>query len=65
VDVRYDLRLTEFTVIRQEVILKIAEIVEAAGTRFSAPTQLTYLSRDASFDTEKVNEIALHESSKS
>jgi MscS family membrane protein len=44
---------TEFTAVRQEVILKIAETVEAAGTQFAAPTQLTYLSRDASFDTEK------------
>ncbi len=40
---------TEFTVIRQDVILKIAEIVEAAGTRLAAPTRLTYLSGDAGF----------------
>jgi MscS family membrane protein len=53
---------TEFTVIRQEVILKIAEIVEAAGTRFAAPTQLTYLSRDASLDAEKANDMVRHES---
>jgi MscS family membrane protein len=51
----------EFTVIRQEVILKIAEIVEAAGTRFAAPTQLTYLSRDASLDAEKANDMVRHE----
>lgn len=37
----------EFTAIRQDVILKVSEIVEAAGTRFAGPTQLTYLSRDA------------------
>lgn len=48
---------TEFTVVRQDVILKIAEIVEAAGTRFAAPTQLTYLSRDAGLDAEKGNDI--------
>jgi MscS family membrane protein len=48
---------TEFTAIRQDVILKIAEIVEAAGTRFAAPTQLTYLSRDAGGDTEKRKDI--------
>ncbi|WP_169747006.1 mechanosensitive ion channel family protein [Edaphobacter aggregans] len=41
---------TEFTAIRQDVILKIAEIVEAAGTRLAAPTQLTYLSGDAVVD---------------
>jgi MscS family membrane protein len=43
---------TEFTAIRQDVILKIAGIVEAAGTRLAAPTRLTYLSRDAGFDSE-------------
>jgi MscS family membrane protein len=39
-----------FTVVRQDVILKIAEIVEAAGTRLAAPTQLTYLARDTGVD---------------
>jgi MscS family membrane protein len=48
---------TEFTAIRQDVILKIAEIVEAAGTRFAAPTQLTYLSTEAGVDAEKANDI--------
>ena len=38
----------QFTGIRQDVILKIAEIVEGAGTRFAAPTRLTYVSTDAS-----------------
>jgi MscS family membrane protein len=36
----------QFTGIRQDVILRIAEIVEAAGTRFAAPTRLTYVSAD-------------------
>ena len=36
----------QFTAIRQDVILKIAEIVETAGARFAGPTRLTYLSRD-------------------
>jgi len=44
-----------FTAIRQDVILKIAEIVEASGTRLAAPTQLTYLSRDTGVDEEKTN----------
>jgi MscS family membrane protein len=48
---------TEFTAIRQDVILKIAEIVEAAGTRFAAPTQLTYLCGDGGIDAEKSNDI--------
>jgi MscS family membrane protein len=47
---------TQFTTIRQDVILKIAEIVEASGTRFAAPTQLTYLSRDKGIDAEKAND---------
>jgi MscS family membrane protein len=47
-----------FTAIRQDVILKIAEIVEAAGTRFAAPTRLTYVSTDADASAEKANGIA-------
>jgi MscS family membrane protein len=51
---------TEFTAIRQDVVLKLAEIVEAAGTRFAAPTRLTYLSKDAGLDEEKGNDIVRH-----
>jgi len=47
----------EFTAIRQDVILKIAEIVETAGTRFAGPTQLTYLSSDASVEPDKAKGI--------
>lgn len=47
----------QFTGIRQDVILKIAEIVEAAGTRFAAPTRLTYLSSDPGVGPEKANAI--------
>jgi len=47
----------QFTAIRQDVLLKIAEIVEASGTRFAAPTQLAYLSRDAGVDVEKTNNV--------
>jgi MscS family membrane protein len=47
---------TEFTAIRQDVILKIVEIVEAAGTRLAAPTQLTYLSSDSGIDVDKAND---------
>jgi MscS family membrane protein len=48
----------QFTAIRQDVILKIAEIVEASGTKFAAPTQLAYLSKDKGIDAEKANDIA-------
>jgi MscS family membrane protein len=37
----------EFTAMRQDVILKVAEIVETAGARLAAPTRLTYVSEDA------------------
>jgi MscS family membrane protein len=47
----------QFTAIRQDVILKIAEIVEVSGTRFAAPTQLAYLSGDAGVDAEKAKDI--------
>jgi MscS family membrane protein len=43
----------EFTAVRQSVILNIAEIVETAGSRLAAPTQLTYLSRDKGSDPVK------------
>jgi MscS family membrane protein len=47
----------QFTAIRQDVILKIAEIVEASGTRLAAPTQLTYLSTDTGVNAGKANGI--------
>jgi MscS family membrane protein len=49
---------TELTAIRQDVILKIAVIVEAAGTGFAAPTRLIYQSKDPGLDAEKANDIA-------
>jgi len=51
---------TEFTAIRQDVILKIAEIVEAAGTQFAGPTRMTYLSSAGGVDAEKASEIVRH-----
>jgi MscS family membrane protein len=47
--------MREFTGYRQEILLKIAEIVEAAGTRFAAPTRLTYQSIDPGVGTDKKN----------
>jgi MscS family membrane protein len=41
-----------FTGIRQEIILKIAGIVECAGTQFAAPTRLIYQSKDPGVDAE-------------
>ena len=45
-----------FTLVRQDVILKIAEIVEAAGAHLAAPTRLTYISTDARVDEETKKE---------
>lgn len=47
----------ELTAIRQDVILKIAGIVEAAGTGFAAPTRLTYQAKDPGIDADKANDI--------
>jgi MscS family membrane protein len=47
----------QFTGIRQDVVLKIAEIVESAGTRFAAPTRLTYVSGDAGVDALKSGQV--------
>jgi len=49
----------EFTAIRQDVILKIAGIIEAAGARFAGPTRLTYLSRDAVSPEEKARGVGV------
>jgi len=48
---------TQFTSIRQDVILKIAEIVEASGTRFAASTYLAYLSVDKGVDAKSASDI--------
>ena len=45
----------QFTSIRQEVILKIIEIVEASGTRLAAPTRLNYQSGDIAINGHKAN----------
>jgi MscS family membrane protein len=47
----------ELTAIRQDVLFKIATIVEAAGTQFAAPTRLTYQAKDPGVDTDKADEI--------
>jgi hypothetical protein len=47
----------KFTGFRQEILLKIVGIVEAAGTRFAAPTRLTYQAKDPGFETDKAGEL--------
>ncbi len=48
---------SELTAIRQDVILKIAGIVEAAGTRFAAPTRLNYQATDLCVDPDKASDV--------
>ncbi len=50
----------ELTAIRQEILLKIVGIVEAAGTGFAAPTRLMYQAKDPGLDPEKANDILRH-----
>ena len=42
------------TVVRQDIVLKIAEIVERAGTQLAGPTRLMYISAQAGMGTGKV-----------
>ena len=48
--------MAQLTLIRQDLVLKIAEIVEASGTRFAGPTQLAYLARDKGIPAAKANQ---------
>jgi MscS family membrane protein len=45
----------EFTAIRHNIMLKIADIVEASGTRFAAPARLNYQSSDAEAHVHKAD----------
>ncbi len=46
-------KLTEFLGIQEDVLLRIKNIVEAAGTGFAFPSQTTYHSRDSGLDRER------------
>jgi MscS family membrane protein len=43
----------EFNAIREDLLLRIMEIVEKSGSGFAYPTQTLYLSRDSGIDKEK------------
>jgi MscS family membrane protein len=43
----------EFIAIREDLLLRIMDIVEASGTGFAFPSQTLYLSRDSGIDKEK------------
>ena len=42
----------EFRGIQEDVLLRVIDIVKAAGTGFAFPSQTTYLSRDRGLDSE-------------
>jgi hypothetical protein len=50
-----------FTVIRRDIILKIAEIVERAGTQLAGPTRLMYISAQAGMDAGRVARLEARE----
>jgi len=43
----------EFAAIREDLLLRIMDIVEKSGSGFAFPSQTLYLSRDAGLDKEK------------
>ncbi len=45
----------EFTAIREDLLLRIMEIVEKSGSGFALPSQTLYLSRDSGLDKEKAS----------
>ena len=47
-------KLLEFLGIQEDVLLRIMEIVKAAGTDFAFPSQTTYFSRDSGLDPEQI-----------
>jgi MscS family membrane protein len=45
----------EFTAIREDVLLRILDIVEKSGSGFAFPSQTLYFSRDSGLDKEKAS----------
>jgi len=43
----------EFLAIREDLLLRIMELIAAAGTGFAFPSQTTYVAQDSAFDTTK------------
>ncbi len=50
--------VTEFLAIREDILLRIMDIVDGAGTGFAFPSQTVYLSRDMALDKEKADRVA-------
>jgi MscS family membrane protein len=48
----------EFLAIREDLLLRIMDIVDAAGTGFAFPSQTVYLGRDSGLNKEKAEKVA-------
>jgi len=48
----------EFLAIREDILLRIMDIVDAAGTGVAFPSQTVYLGRDTGVDKEKAERVA-------
>jgi len=48
----------EFLAIREDLLLRIMDIVDTAGTGFALPSQTVYLGRDTGVDKEKAERVA-------
>jgi MscS family membrane protein len=48
----------QFLAIREDILLRIMDIVDAAGTGFAFPSQTVYLGRDTGVDKEKAERVA-------
>jgi MscS family membrane protein len=49
----------EFLAIREDILLRIMDIVDAAGSGFAFPSQTIYLGRDTGVDKQKAQKAAL------
>ena len=51
---------TEFTTIREDLLLRIMEIVEKSGTSLASPSRAVYVHRDPGLDKEKTETAEQH-----
>ena len=49
--------LSEFLAIKEDVLLRIMDVVNEAGTAFATPSQVTYLARDAGLEPDQVRAV--------
>ena len=49
----------DFYAIREDVLLRIGDIVDASGTGFAFPSQTLYMSQDSGLDTERTEKAHL------